>query len=89
MSLTLVDKQFLRSVADLVVNRPTLASEFFRDPDISSMKIFDPVRELIVFLSENNGNVSADELLIHINKITDQETKNIFITASSMAKNNN
>ncbi|MEH8217397.1 hypothetical protein [Aeromonas veronii] len=89
MSMTLVDKQFLRSVADLVLNRPKLASEFFKEPDIVKMDIFNPLRHLIDLLGEKNGNVSEDEILEQINKISDKDTREIFISASSMAKRKN
>lgn len=84
--MTLVDKQFLRAVADLVLNKPALASAFFKEPGIVSMDIFNPLRSLIELIGERGGDVSYDEILEQIDKISDRDTKDIFISASSMTK---
>ncbi|HFG1845354.1 TPA: hypothetical protein ACGF3Z_003612, partial [Vibrio cholerae] len=73
MSLSLVDKQFLRSVADLVVNKPALAKKFFNSPNIIVMDMFEPLKELIDYLNIHDGIVQPDELSRLIDNITDKE----------------
>ncbi|TQO96420.1 helicase [Vibrio cholerae] len=86
MGLELADKQFLRSVADLVVNNPELAKQFFNSPKIDGMNIFDPLLPLIEFLKAADEPIPMEELIELIKKISDSEIKEIFITALNMSQ---
>lgn len=86
MGLKLADKQFLRSVADLVINNPELAKKFFNSPQITDMDIFDPLLSLIEFLKAADEPIPMEELIEFINNISDNEIKDIFITALNMSQ---
>lgn len=88
MILQLADKQFLRSVADLVVSDPALAKQFFNSPDIDGMVIFEPISSLIAFLKTANEPISMEELVSFIEAIKNNDVKDIFITALNMSKKN-
>jgi hypothetical protein len=88
MNLTIDEKQFIRSVADLVLNNRKLAKNFFSRDDIANMDLFSSISEIITYVqSVDSVDLSDEQYRIEIerliNKITSKDIKDVFLTSFS------
>jgi len=89
MSLTLDEKQLIRSISDVIVHNPELVNDLLRIPQFTALPLFDNIKNVVDFakdypLDKIKSNQYYQGLIVEISKITDKEMKAIFESSLSV-----
>ena len=90
MSLTLEEKQLLRSISDLIARRPDYFYQWITSAKIPESSVFDKIEPVLVFIREHPPiDIAHKEylntLLNSVEKITDKDVRDILKTSFSFS----